>query len=190
MPQDQPTEYEATERNTISPLSTKSQSTSVALPMSDQSPTKWAIRYIPLQSHHGLFATANIPAGETIIIEKPFFTIFPAFTNNDSADLLPLWNQVDETVKIDLLSLTPRGDHDMAALRVGQRGPAFNGLLRDIVEHNGVILGNDPNPKGIHGGEEPDGRGMFKVIGRVNHSCGPNSVWRWCKEGRKLCELV
>lgn len=121
--------------------------------------------------------------GETIVVEKPFLRV-PIDVQHADEDglLLPLWDRLGDKAKIQVLSfMAKRDDHNTEALARGDRGVALNDLIHDIVHNNGIPLETDPN-------EEPEETGMFETIGRVNHSCTPNSVWRWSKAAKRLCQ--
>ncbi|WWC93050.1 uncharacterized protein L201_008014 [Kwoniella dendrophila CBS 6074] len=118
----------------------------------------------------GLCATSYIPKGTLIFEESPFLT-------------LPM--------KPNQITLTPR-QYQTAYLGLNPRNRqvfwTFKGRddvddeeekdkIMNIIDINGISLGVNETSYAI---------ALFKVLGRVNHSCKPNAGWYWYDDKQLL----
>ncbi|KAK8849473.1 hypothetical protein IAR55_004806 [Kwoniella newhampshirensis] len=109
----------------------------------------------------GLRATRRVRRGELIIKEAPFLTI-------------PV-EDVNETITIDhilpsLPSSTCRYREVLHSFACRKDAKAEKDYYVNLVETNSIPLRGEDGSSSL---------GMFEHICRVNHSCTPNSGWRW-----------
>lgn len=127
----------------------------------------------------GLIATKPIPSGTTIIVEPPLIVCSLEPTADE---MRVIFNALPESGRIQYLSFRPKGGDD--------------DLFVDIAETNGIPMpsGGTGCQRGEFGGRNGSGKmGVFAWISMVNHSCVPNTVWRWDSAQRVLgkdCSVV
>jgi hypothetical protein len=126
-----------------------------------------------------LIATKPIPRGTTIIVEPPLIVCSLEPTADE---MRVIFNALPESGRIQYLSFRPTGGDD--------------DLFVDIAETNRIPMpsGGTGCQSGEFGGRNGSGKmGVFAWISMVNHSCVPNTVWRWDSAQRVLgkdCSVV
>ncbi|TFK35179.1 hypothetical protein BDQ12DRAFT_726304 [Crucibulum laeve] len=115
----------------------------------------------------GMFATCDLRAGSSILVEHPTL-IAPFITalSNPFSDLYTeLFEQLSSPARQELMSLSP--------------GPLTEcgSIPERIVRTNGVAV-ELKVPDSPHA-ELAMHRAVFLNMSRCNHSCGPNAAWDW-----------
>ncbi|KAL0575781.1 hypothetical protein V5O48_006200 [Marasmius crinis-equi] len=101
---------------------------------------------------YGMFTTRKIPRGGAILVERPVIVV----SSSGLGSCAPIDQLLDSKVRSSVMRLTD----------VHARGDA---TLEGIIRTNGLEF-------------ELGSRkcvGVFLDTSRVNHSCGPNALWRW-----------
>ncbi|KAF8584458.1 SET domain-containing protein, partial [Ramaria rubella] len=112
----------------------------------------------------GLFATRDIQFGQLIVDERPSIITPTTF-------VFPAGFTVEEFCKIILGYLT-KDDTKIVLSLANSKGPEFP-TLAGIIATNALEID-------LKGGTNSEVYGgLFPTISRVNHSCGPNSAWRF-----------
>lgn len=119
-----------------------------------------SVKVLPVQDMgSGVFAIKPISAGSAIIREKPFITFQDPLTS------IEVWNAL-QSVSTDARDLfwgfSGTGAHQTTDV--------------DIAETNLIPL------------EGESACGMFAMICRINHSCGPNARWLWDPYQHRMCK--
>ncbi|KAF8584456.1 SET domain-containing protein [Ramaria rubella] len=114
----------------------------------------------------GLFATRDIQFGQLIVDERPSIITPTTFVFPAGSDVT-----AEEFYKIILDYLT-KDDTKIVLSLANSKGPKLP-FLAGIMATNAIEIdlkgGTD---SGVYGG-------LFPTISRANHSCGPNSAWRF-----------
>ncbi|KAF9264285.1 SET domain-containing protein [Marasmius fiardii PR-910] len=103
---------------------------------------------------YGILATRNIPRGGVILVERPVLVVSSTtFAAGDNVDQL-----LDSNVRTAVFNLTD-----------AHTTKSTESTLEGILKTNGLKV-EIGSKKCI---------GLFLDMSRVNHSCGPNAMWRW-----------
>ncbi|KAF8591720.1 SET domain-containing protein [Ramaria rubella] len=118
----------------------------------------------------GLFATHAIQLGQLIVVERPS-TLMPT--------VIPMPGNITlEGFYRRILDYLTKKDRQIVLSLANCKGPEHP-TLAGIIATNGIKIS-------LKGGTE-DYAGLFPTISRVNHSCGPNSAWRFNYNTFTLC---
>ncbi|WRT69458.1 uncharacterized protein IL334_006444 [Kwoniella shivajii] len=118
----------------------------------------------------GLVASGYIKKGTLIVKQSPLLTV----TMGDINEVLVFDHVYPQYFKL------PKNQRDKVMTfhrRTDQA--AEKDELVNIIETNAIPLQGDPS-------EEAKSLGLFETIGKINHSCAPNSGWSWYEEGKML----
>ncbi|CAK5267958.1 unnamed protein product [Mycena citricolor] len=114
----------------------------------------------------GMFASRNIPAGGTVLVERPAVVVpylMTCFDRKTEADVYA--------------SLLRRLSPECAARLMGLANCTQRPGLEGVILTNAIAITLDV-PEVPHA-EVPTHRAVFLNTSRCNHSCGPNAQWRW-----------
>ena len=128
-------------------------------------------KIVPIPSKGlGVVLTVGVAAGETILSEAPFLVAQVNDLEHRHWRVVSGYTHLDPTTQQLFDSFHPKGAH------TGDRADIAR--LIDIWDTNAIPLGGADRQAEV--------TGFFKTISRLNHSCAPNTVWRWDEEEQAM----
>lgn len=120
----------------------------------------------------GVTLSIRVQAGETILSETPFLVARVKDLEEKRSRVAKQYKRLGKPVAALFDAFNPKRRRD--------GGMADIERLVDIWDTNAIPLGSPNAPAAT--------TGLFETISRINHSCAPNSVWRWDETAGQMRE--
>lgn len=128
-------------------------------------------KIVPIPSKGlGVVLTVDIAAGETILSEAPFLVARVNDLEHRHGRVVSAYTDLEPATRQLFDSFHPKGAH------TGDRADIAR--LIDIWDTNAIPLGGADRQAEV--------TGLFQTISRLNHSCAPDTVWRWDEEEQAM----